>query len=193
MHESEKWKWSRLVVSDCSDPMDQPTRLIWSDLNTANVKQHCFIKQTVKHHGESNWMIKQPIRSQFWEWSTEYLERMVMNWVAEKLVGPGNWDHGGRGRRSQEWCLDMNNGVNGGTLHWETKHLKKEKLRGRKRTEFLKKLFMFYWKIIALQNFAVLCQTSTWISHRYTYVPSLLNLPFISLPILPLQVDIEPL
>ena len=22
MHESEKWKWSRLVVSDSSDPMD---------------------------------------------------------------------------------------------------------------------------------------------------------------------------
>ena len=32
------------------------------------------------------------------------------------------------------------------------------------------------WRIIALQNF-VFCQTSTWISHRYTYVPSFLNLP----------------
>ena len=29
--------------------------------------------------------------------------------------------------------------------------------------------FSFYWRIIALQNFAVFCQTSTWISHRYTY------------------------
>ena len=27
----------------------------------------------------------------------------------------------------------------------------------------------FNWRIIALQNFAVFCQTSTWISHRYTY------------------------
>ena len=35
----------------------------------------------------------------------------------------------------------------------------------------------FYWKIIALQNFVVFCSTSTWISHRYTYIPSLLNLP----------------
>ena len=35
---------------------------------------------------------------------------------------------------------------------------------------------------ISLQNFAVFCQTSTWISHRYTYTPSLLNLPPISLP-----------
>ena len=41
--------------------------------------------------------------------------------------------------------------------------------------EWLKKLF--YWRIIALQNFVVFCQTSTWISHRYTYIPSLLNLP----------------
>ena len=31
--------------------------------------------------------------------------------------------------------------------------------------------------MIALQNFVVFCQTSTWISHRYTYIPSLLNLP----------------
>ena len=45
---------------------------------------------------------------------------------------------------------------------------------------------IFYWRVIALQNFVVFCQTSTWISHRYTYIPSLLNLPPISLPIPPL-------
>ena len=28
----------------------------------------------------------------------------------------------------------------------------------------------FYWRIIALQNFVVFCQTSTWISHRYMYI-----------------------
>ena len=33
---------------------------------------------------------------------------------------------------------------------------------------FLINLF-FYWRIIALQNFAVFCQTSTLISHRYAY------------------------
>ena len=33
------------------------------------------------------------------------------------------------------------------------------------------------WRIIALQNFVYFCQTSTRISHRYTQVPSLLNLP----------------
>ena len=36
--------------------------------------------------------------------------------------------------------------------------------------------FFFNWRIIALQNFVVFCQTSTWTSHRYTYIPSLLNL-----------------
>ena len=51
----------------------------------------------------------------------------------------------------------------------------------------------FYWRIIALQNFVVFCQTSTWISHRYTYIPSLLNLPPTSLPIPLLCVDTEPL
>ena len=35
-------------------------------------------------------------------------------------------------------------------------------------TVFFFNLF-FYWRIIALQNFVVFCQTSTWISHRYTY------------------------
>ena len=37
---------------------------------------------------------------------------------------------------------------------------------------FLFNLFL-YWRIIDLQNFAVFCQTSTWISHRYTHIPSL--------------------
>ena len=31
----------------------------------------------------------------------------------------------------------------------------------------------FYWRIIALQNFVVFCQTSTWISNRYIYIPFL--------------------
>ena len=39
------------------------------------------------------------------------------------------------------------------------------------------------WKVIALQNFVAFCQTSTWISHRYTYITSLLKLSPISLPI----------
>ena len=41
---------------------------------------------------------------------------------------------------------------------------------------FKKINLFFYWRIIALQNFVVFCQTSTWITHRYTYIPSLLNL-----------------
>ena len=45
-------------------------------------------------------------------------------------------------------------------------------------TDFSLSLFLislfFNWRIIALQNFVVFCQTSTWISHRY--ILSLLNL-----------------
>ena len=37
--------------------------------------------------------------------------------------------------------------------------------------------YLFNWRIIALQNFVVFCQILTWISHRYTCIPSLLNLP----------------
>ena len=55
-------------------------------------------------------------------------------------------------------------------------------------------IYLFFsWRIIALQNFVVFCETSTWISHMYTYIPSLLNLPPFSLPILPLYIDTEPL
>ena len=37
--------------------------------------------------------------------------------------------------------------------------------------------FIFNCRIIALQCCVGFCRTSTWLSHRYTYVPSLLNLP----------------
>ena len=42
---------------------------------------------------------------------------------------------------------------------------------------FLKILFVFIWRIIALQYCVGFCHVSAWIGHRYTYVPSLLNLP----------------
>ena len=50
----------------------------------------------------------------------------------------------------------------------------------------------FNWRIIASQYFVGFCHTSTWISCRYTYVPSLWNLPPTSLPIPPLQAVTEP-
>ena len=48
-----------------------------------------------------------------------------------------------------------------------------------------------YCRIIALQYCADFCHTSTWISHRCTFVPSLLNLPPISHAIPPLWVVTE--
>ena len=35
----------------------------------------------------------------------------------------------------------------------------------------------FYWSIIALQCSVSFCSITLWISHRYTYVPSLLSFP----------------
>jgi len=55
--------------------------------------------------------------------------------------------------------------------------------------KFLNFYLFFNWRIIALQNFVVFCQTSSWISHRYTCMLSLLNLPPIFLPITPLWVE----
>ena len=42
--------------------------------------------------------------------------------------------------------------------------------------QVFKNLSIFNWRIIALQYCVCLSHTSTWISHKYTYVPSLLNL-----------------
>ena len=42
---------------------------------------------------------------------------------------------------------------------------------------FFFNLFIFNGRIIALQYWVGFCHTSTWISHRYTYVRSLLSLP----------------
>ena len=53
-------------------------------------------------------------------------------------------------------------------------------------------LFIFSWRIIALQYCVGFCRTSTWVSHRYTYIPSLLNLPPTSHPILSLWAVTDP-
>ena len=41
----------------------------------------------------------------------------------------------------------------------------------------------FNWRITVLQYRVGLCHASTWISHRYTYIPFVLNLPPTSHPI----------
>ena len=46
-------------------------------------------------------------------------------------------------------------------------------------SSFLFNLF-FYWRIAALQNSVVFCQTSTWVSRRYTYIPCLLDFSLLS-------------
>ena len=53
----------------------------------------------------------------------------------------------------------------------------------------LKKLFIFNWRTIALQHRVSFCHP--WVSHRRRYVHSLLNLPFASHSIPPLQVVME--
>ena len=56
---------------------------------------------------------------------------------------------------------------------------------------FLIYLF-FNWRIIAVQNFVVFCQTSTRISHRCTHVPLFPDLPPISLSIPPFSLSQSP-
>jgi len=53
-------------------------------------------------------------------------------------------------------------------------------------------LIFFNWRIIALQCCVGFSHTSAWISHGYTYVPSLLKFPPTSHPTPPLWVVTEP-
>ena len=46
-------------------------------------------------------------------------------------------------------------------------------------------IIILNWKMSALQYYVGSCHTSTWISHRYTHVPFLLNLPSTSHPVHP--------
>ena len=41
---------------------------------------------------------------------------------------------------------------------------------------------IFNWRMIALQGRVSFCHTIMWISHKYTYIPSVLNLPLIPSP-----------
>ena len=52
-------------------------------------------------------------------------------------------------------------------------------------------VFLFNWRIIFLQYCIDFCHTTMWISHMYTYISSLLNLPPTSHPIPPLWVIAE--
>ena len=47
---------------------------------------------------------------------------------------------------------------------------------------------VFNWRITALQYCVGFWHTTVWISHKYTYVPSLLNLPSLPHPVSPLWV-----
>ena len=51
------------------------------------------------------------------------------------------------------------------------------------------KIFVFNWLMIALQYWFDFCHIWTWINHRCTYVPSLLNLPPTSHPFPPFLVS----
>ena len=107
---------------------------------------------------------------------------------------PGSSDHGGSpGNNTGVGChyhlqgIFLTHKLNPRLLHWQADSLPlsypgsptsvwiiRPSLM---RWPFFKKLIYFYWRIIALQNFAVFCQTSTWI-------PPFWNLP-ISLHIPP--------
>ena len=50
-------------------------------------------------------------------------------------------------------------------------------VRKRKIYSTIRILFFFNWRIIALKHGISFCHTQTWISHRYTYIPSLLKTP----------------
>ena len=59
------------------------------------------------------------------------------------------------------------------------------------RQDTFKHFFIFNWRTIDLQYCVGFCHTTLWIYHKYTYIPSLLNLPPSPHPIPPLWVVTE--
>ena len=67
-----------------------------------------------------------------------------------------------------EWCWSIRDSWK---VEWDVFHSSCQLL-----CNIFKILFIFNWRITALQFCVGFCHTSVWISHRYTYVPFLLNL-----------------
>ena len=65
-------------------------------------------------------------------------------------------------------------------LYYFIVHLKSESIVIAPASFFFFNLFIFNWRITALQYCISLCPTSVWISHRYTHVASLWNLTLTS-------------
>ena len=94
MHESEKWKWSRLVVSDSSGPHRlQPTRLLcpWNfPGKSTGVGCHCLLRDwTLElHKGASldNALIR-PLASQLWSWYFHCLKPQNLRYFATAATG----------------------------------------------------------------------------------------------------------
>ena len=105
-------------------------------------------------------------------------QQRIDGWVASLTQWTWVWAKSGREWRAGKPGVLPCKGLQRVRRDLATKQQQREK---RVKCIFLINPF-FYWRIIALQNFAVLCQTSAWVSHRFTYTPSHWKLPPIPLP-----------
>ena len=135
-----------------------------------------------------------------WSWNSntlatwcEELTHLKRPWCWERLKAGGEGDD----RGWNGWVVSLTQWtwvwVNSGSWWWtgrpgmlqsmgsprvghnwvtELTELIKDKEKEKKLFYFFN-LFIFNWRIIALQYCIGSCHTSTWISQRYTYVPSL--------------------
>ena len=104
-----------------------------------------------------------------------------------ELIHPGE----GSGNPLQYSCLE--NPMDGG-VWWSRVHgVAKRELIQQKYQQMCVcfGVFNFNWKIITLQYCDGFYHTLTWVSHRHTYVPSLLKPPLTSLPTPSLQIVAE--
>ena len=90
MHESEKWKWSRSVVSDSSPPYGlQPTRLLrpWHFPGKGTgVGCHCLLL-TLTDYDELYFCVL-PLCCRSWEKKRVcFIFRAISNWVSLYLLG----------------------------------------------------------------------------------------------------------
>ena len=97
MHESEKWKWSRSVVSDPQRHLGlQPTRLLcpWDfPGRSTGVGCHCLLQEAPNQWG-SDWRIRQERPPKGVGWNTRQRSRFFSSgrhWT-KQIVGSISWN-----------------------------------------------------------------------------------------------------
>ena len=95
MHKSEKWKWSRSVMSNSSPPHGlQPARLLhpWDfPGKSTGVGCHCLLREERHKNGEKHGFLLMKIKIELETWKTSLDQGWIL-WIAEENSWKRLWE-----------------------------------------------------------------------------------------------------